>query len=142
MLMSRCPGCGALVPYGRGRCDACRRELDERLAKLDRRREYRARKRRAESDDPRYAAFYRSREWRTFSAAFLSRAGFCCEDCGGTACEVHHDPPIREPGGWEHRLDPDHCHALCTRCHNARHGRFGARGEGRRGWSEKFSAGA
>lgn len=123
-LVHACPGCGRLVPYGTPRCPECeakrRAYLEARSA--ERKRAYEAR-RRAKAD-PRYRAFYRSREWRALSVAALQRAGWRCEDCGGVACEAHHDPPIQTPEGWERRLDPSCVHALCTRCHNARHGRF------------------
>ncbi len=138
MLVHACPGCGALVPYGKPRCDACQRAYDEQR---EERRRSRERRRRAASDaakDPKYRAFYRSKEWRTLSAYALARAGFRCEDCGGIACEVHHEPPIQTPTGWGHRLDPDHVHALCTKCHNARHRRFCRDGGHGGGGSKSF----
>ena len=141
MLIHTCPSCGAPVPYGKPRCDACQARYDERQAqrRRDFAREYAARK--AREDDPKYAAFYRSKEWRRLAAAVLSEHGFRCENdgdpshprCRHVACEVHHEPPIRTPEGWEHRLDPAHLHCLCTECHNERHRRFqgrGARGKG------------
>lgn len=131
-LMHACPGCGKLIAYGVRRCPACQERRDaaiaEREAEADRRREA---KRRARSD-PRYRAFYRSKQWRQLSAWKLASCGHVCEDCGHVACEVHHDPPIQTPQGWAHRLDPAHLHALCVRCHNARHGRFGPEAGGGR----------
>ena len=123
-LVHACPGCGKLVPYGVPRCEACEEALRERIEerRAESRREYERRRRARE--DPKYRAFYRSKEWRALSVAVLGLARWRCEDCGGVACEAHHDPPIQTPEGWAARLDPSHVHALCTKCHNARHGRF------------------
>ncbi len=125
-LMHACPGCGRLLPYGVPRCEDCRRrreaQAQKREAGADRRREARRRA----AADPRVLAFYRSADWRRLRAWKLAASGHACEDCGRLATEVHHDPPIRTPEGWARRLDPASLHALCTRCHNARHGRFGA----------------
>ncbi len=123
--MAACLGCGRLVPYGMSRCDECARKAEERFAGLSRSRERARRKAREADADPKYRAFYRSKEWRALSASVLSRASFVCEDCGGLACEVHHEPSIKTAGGWAGRLDASHLHPLCTRCHNARHARFG-----------------
>lgn len=124
-LMSPCLGCGRLVPYGASRCEECARKLGERSAESSRERERARRKAREADADPKYRAFYRSKEWRALSASVLSRASFVCEDCGGLACEVHHEPSIKTEGGWDRRLDAGCLHPLCTRCHNARHARFG-----------------
>ncbi len=139
MLMHACPGCGALVPYGTARCEGCAAALEARRSEQPPRAR-RPGARPAPDDDPKFRAFYRSKEWRGLSAAFLSGASFRCERCGGVACEVHHDPPIRTPCGWEHRLDPAHLHALCTRCHNFEHARFGG-GRAPGGGPKSFGAG-
>ena len=123
-LLHRCPGCGALIPYGAARCEGCARAVEASRVERAKARERERRRLRREEDDPKYRAFYRSKEWRALSASVLSRAGFRCEDCGGVACEVHHEPGIRTPEGWAHRLDAANLHPLCTRCHNKRHGRF------------------
>ncbi len=142
MLTHTCPGCGRLVPYGTPRCPECQKAFEARQAARERdyAKEYSQRK--AKDDDPKYAAFYRSKEWRALAAAVLSERGFRCEHdgdpahprCRHIACEVHHEPPIRTPDGWAHRLDPEHLHCLCTECHNERHRRFqGRRASGKGG---------
>ena len=116
MLSHACPGCGKLIPYGMPRCPKCADELSLRI--LSRKRSG------THYVDPKLKAFYASKAWRDMSVATLAAAMYRCQDCGGIAVEVHHEMPISTPEGWLHRFDPDHIVALCTKCHNARHGRF------------------
>jgi 5-methylcytosine-specific restriction protein A len=75
--------------------------------------------------DPKYLAFYRSKEWRLLSRTYLQRAGYKCqaklEGCTGLAVEVHHKDPIQTAKGWGARLDWENLEAVCTSCHNKRH---------------------
>lgn len=73
----------------------------------------------------------RSKEWRSFRALLLDRAGHRCE---GTpqfpACRAANGEPHPETGGRvvltiahmdhdETHADPERCRALCQRCHNS-----------------------
>ena len=133
MLAHQCPGCGAFIPYGKVRCDACQAKRDAR----DRERECRdgrggamgaprgkGKGREHRPTDPKYKAFYKSADWRRLSAWALAQSGWRCADCGGVATDVHHVVPIQTDEGWQRRLDPDNVVALCVSCHNQRHGRF------------------
>lgn len=124
MLMKACSRCGRLVPYGMTRCSECEQIKDSEFKERELKRQRRYNRMRRQREDPKYRAFYRSKDWRMLSAFILSESQHRCEDCGRIACEVHHDPPIQTDEGWEGRLKPSHCHALCVRCHNKRHKRF------------------
>lgn len=125
-IMKPCPRCKRLMPYGRAYCTEC-----EPLARaaLQAIREDNARKRAKQYNrrrDPKYLTFYRSREWRTMSRAYLQQAGYKCEahlstECQRLAVEVHHKQPIQTLEGWERRLDWSNLEAVCTVCHNLRH---------------------
>lgn len=116
MLEHQCPVCKRLIPYGKRYCDECIQHVDE----------YRQSKRKSgpRKADPKYKAFYNSKEWRRMSRAILANAQWRCMDCGGIACEVHHIEPIQTESGWEKRFDFANVVALCTKCHNERHERF------------------
>lgn len=116
MLAHKCPGCGKLIPYGIPRCAKCAEALAARMASR--------KKKGSHYTDPKIKAFYASDEWKGLSIATIAKAKYVCHDCGGRAVEVHHLVPIQTEEGWEMRFDPTHVIALCTRCHNARHGRF------------------
>ena len=86
--------------------------------------------------------FYNSKNWKIKRIEILKRDCFECQDCikrlkeaavNGTqlrgedreirkATEVHHIKELREYP--ELALDEDNLISLCTKCHNARHGRY------------------
>lgn len=106
--------CTTCAPLAQAELEAIReRNLKQKAQRYNRRR------------DPKYLTFYRSKEWRTLSRAFLQAAGYKCqaklEGCQGLAVEVHHVVPIQTPEGWARRLDWDNLEAVCTCCHNGRH---------------------
>ena len=128
-----CPRCKALIPVGLAYCDTCRPAAE---AELEQRRLEYIRKKQQQynrSRDPKYLAFYRSKDWRTLSRTYLQAKRYKCEacehhpDCTGLAVEVHHVKPIQTPEGWELRLDWDNLMALSTACHNCQHPEKGAR---------------
>lgn len=130
MILKPCPRCKRMIPQGLPYCPDCRpiaeaqtaehraRSAELRAAKFD--KKYRARR------DPKYLAFYRSKDWKVTSRAKLQAAGYKCEakldGCRGLAVEVHHTKPIQTEEGWDLRLEWSNLEALCTQCHNARHG--------------------
>ena len=132
MALHPCPRCRKLIPAGLQYCDSCRPVVE---AQLEQYRQDKIRKKQATYNrrrDPKYLAFYRSKEWRLLSQTYLQQAGYKCEarvhqDCTGLAVEVHHRKPIQTPDGWDLRLDWDNLEAVCTRCHNARHPEKGQR---------------
>lgn len=126
MLMKPCPRCKRMMPYGPPYCSQCKplaeaevqavrdRNAKQKAAKYNRQR------------DPKFQTFYRSKDWRTLSRAFLQSAGYKCQahlsvDCQRLAVEVHHVQPIQTPEGWDRRLDWENLEAVCTVCHNLRH---------------------
>ncbi len=68
-------------------------------------------------------SFYKSKEWRRVSAAYMASKAYICERCGKPATICHHkkwlngsnvhDPAIA--------LSFDNLEALCQECHNAEH---------------------
>lgn len=125
MLIKACARCGKLIAYGRPHCPACAEAAEaERAVRTAKRKRMndRAYNRRR---DPKYARFYASAEWRRLSQAKMSDAGYKCEGCGRIAAEVHHIVPVQTPEGWDLRLAWDNLEAVCVKCHNRRHGRWG-----------------
>lgn len=124
MIRKACPRCKRLIAYGRTYCDTC---APIAAAEWKAIKEANAKKRAAiynRRRDPKYQAFYRSKEWRMLSKTYLQAAGYKCEakldGCQGLAVEVHHVEPIQTPAGWARRLDWDNLEAVCTSCHNRR----------------------
>lgn len=129
MAMHPCPRCGQLIPVGVTYCEGCRPAAEAQAAEaMERRRAYKRQKYNSiynRRRDPKYLAFYRSKEWRLLSRTYLQRAGYKCqaklEGCTGLAVEVHHKDPIQTAKGWGARLDWGNLEAVCTSCHNKRH---------------------
>lgn len=121
-----CPRCKRLVPVGVTYCEQCRPIAEAQAAEaMERKREY---KRKQYSQaynrrrDPKYAEFYRSKDWRRVSRAKLQDCGYRCEakleGCKGLACEVHHKTPIKTEDGWDARFEWDGLMGVCVACHN------------------------
>ena len=129
MALHPCPRCKALIPVGVSYCDTCRPEAEAQAQEaIERRQAYkRAQYNKAYNKrrDPRYLAFYRSKDWKVLSRTKLQSCGYKCEarldGCTHLAVEVHHVEPIQTEAGWDRRLDWDNLEALCTACHNGRH---------------------
>ena len=129
MALHPCPRCKCLVPVGVSYCESCRPIAEAQAAEAIERRQAHKRaqynrtyyKRR----DPKYLAFYRSKEWRLLSRTKLQACGYQCEahldGCTRLAVEVHHMRPIQTEEGWDQRLDWDNLEGVCTSCHNGRH---------------------
>lgn len=124
MIQKACPRCKRLIAYGRTYCDAC---APIAAAEWEATKEANVKKRAAiysRRRDPKYQAFYRSKEWRTLSKAYLQAAGYKCQakldGCQGLAVEVHHIEPIQTPTGWAQRFEWSNLEAVCTSCHNRR----------------------
>lgn len=130
MALHPCPRCKTLIPVGVQYCEACRPLADAQAQEaMERKRAYKSKQYAKQYNarrDPKYLTFYRSKDWRLLSRTYLQRAGYKCqaklEGCKGLAVEVHHIKPIQSPEGWDLRLDWDNLEAVCTACHNARHG--------------------
>lgn len=130
MALHPCPRCKTLIPVGVQYCEACRPLADAQAQEaMERKRTYKSKQYAKQYNarrDPKYRTFYRSKDWRLLSRTYLQRAGYKCqaklEGCKGLAVEVHHIKPIQSPEGWDLRLDWDNLEAVCTACHNARHG--------------------
>lgn len=134
MLIKPCPRCGAMISYGVQYCATCAPiAMAERKAAQERKAEYKRKqynKSYNHKRDPKYSAFYRSKDWRMLSRAFMQHAGYKCqaklEGCQRIAAEVHHIESIQTDVGWTRRLDWDNLEAVCTSCHNRRHKRWTA----------------
>ena len=123
LLFKLCPRCKRLMPVGNGSslCSECSEKARlSRKRDRDYKREYRER---AESEDPRFRSFYRSKEWTMTSRHYAQSVGYRCEECGGWGTDVHHVVPIQEPEGWKRRFDESNLKFLCVSCHNKEHGR-------------------
>lgn len=124
-IMKPCPRCKRMMPYGPSYCSECaplaQAELEAiREQNLKRKmQQYNSRR------DPKYLAFYRSKDWRRQSRAKLEAAQYKCEarlsGCQLYAVEVHHIKPIQTREGWDKRLEWENLEAVCTSCHNGRH---------------------
>ena len=129
MALHPCPRCKRLVPVGVSYCEDCRPIAEAQAAEaIERRQAYkRAKYNRTyhKRRDPKYLAFYRSKEWRLLSRTKLQACGYQCEarldGCTRLAVEVHHVKPIQTDEGWELRLEWDNLEGVCTPCHNGRH---------------------
>lgn len=130
MALHPCPRCKTLIPVGVQYCEACRPLADAQAQEaMERKRAYKSKQYAKQYNarrDPKYLTFYRSKDWQLLSRTYLQRAGYKCqarlEGCKGLAVEVHHIKPIQTPEGWDLRIDWDNLEAVCTSCHNARHG--------------------
>ena len=126
MVLKPCPRCGRMIQYGPIYCKECKPVVEAQMIETrERKAEQRARRYNREYNrrrDPKYLAFYRSKEWRVTSRVKLQQCGYKCEagleGCGRIACEVHHKKPLKTPEGWEERLEWDNLMGVCTQCHN------------------------
>lgn len=132
MAVHPCPRCKRLIPVGVQYCEACRPVAEAQAQEaMERKRAYKQAKYNQAYNrrrDPKYLQFYRGKDWRTLSRAYLQSVNYKCEakldGCTGLAVEVHHKQAIQTPEGWERRLDWHNLEAVCTSCHNGRHQRF------------------
>ena len=132
MVAHPCPRCKRLIPVGVQYCDTCKPIAEAQAVEaMERKREYKQRKYNRTYNrrrDPKYLAFYRSKEWRLLSRTKLQDCGYTCEakldGCTKLAVEVHHIKPIQTEEGWDKRLEWDHLEGLCINCHNERHQRW------------------
>ncbi len=126
MAVHPCPRCNRLIPVGVQYCEDCRPEAEAQAAEaIERRRAYKVAKYNKDYNrrrDPKYLAFYRSKDWRITSKAKLQDCGYKCEakleGCKGLAMEVHHVKPLKTEEGWDRRLDWSNLQGVCISCHN------------------------
>lgn len=123
MISKTCAKCGRLIAYGKRYCDSCRQAIDRDAPERKRESDRRYNRKRNKEE----LRFYASKDWKLLSAGYMREKGWRCERCGGIATEVHHIVPIQSVEGWNRRLDYDNLEALCIKCHNDRHGRFGSK---------------
>lgn len=132
MLLKACPRCKRMIPHGLPYCADCATIAEAQRAEAQRRRaEYKRRKYNQKYNrqrDPKYLAFYRSKEWKITSRTKLQQAEYKCQaklpGCTRLAVEVHHIKPIQTAEGWDLRLAWENLEPVCTACHNSRHQRF------------------
>ena len=127
MLLKSCGRCGKLVPYGVSYCTECLPIIQAMKEEQKRKRDkvYNGNR------DPRYTRFYNSIEWRTLSTKRLQDDGYRCVWCNAIATEVDHIVELKDPRGWDLRLDYDNLRSMCHACHDKRHGRFVRKGRTR-----------
>lgn len=122
MAVHPCPICKRLIPVGVPYCDSCR-PLAEAKAE-EARQHWKAQYNKAYNTrrDPKYAAFYRCKDWKALSRAKLQDCKYKCEagleGCKGLAVEVHHIKPIKTPEGWDQRFEWENLMGVCITCHN------------------------
>lgn len=132
MVLKPCPRCKRMIPAGLTYCPDCAPIAEAQAAEArERRAEYKRKKYNRNYNkrrDPKYEAFYRSKEWKITSRTKLQTAEYKCEakleGCKRLAVEVHHVKPIKTDEGWELRLDWNNLQAVCTACHNKLDKRF------------------
>lgn len=126
--MKFCPRCGTLIPATKKYCDKCQPIVDKEAKerKIKRKAIYDKRYNKTKRN-PKYAQFYKSKEWKTLWAVKLSQCDYMCEDCKAKgiitlATDVHHIQPISK--AWDKRLDINNLKCLCVQCHNKAHKRW------------------
>lgn len=104
--------CRTKVPLGTMYCDK---------HKGDSGKEYNKRVRYSKPNS-KYSKFYHTPEWRKTRKAKLLETPYCevCMREGITrpAQLVHHVIELKDPQGWELRLDMDNLQSICYTCHN------------------------
>lgn len=104
--------CRTKVPLGTMYCDK---------HKGDSGKEYNKRVRYSKSNS-KYSKFYHTPEWRKTRKAKLLETPYCevCMQEGITrpAQLVHHVIELKDPQGWELRLDTDNLQSICYTHHN------------------------
>ncbi len=125
MIVKPCPRCGKVMAYGPAYCTDCTPLATQELEEIRQRNAERKQKAYNRRRDPKYLAFYRSKDWKAQSRAKLQAVAYKCEarltGCQGLAVEVHHIKPIQTREGWDKRLEWENLEAVCTSCHNGRH---------------------
>jgi 5-methylcytosine-specific restriction protein A len=119
-----------MIPAGVSYCADCRPVAEAQAAEArERKLAYKRRQYNRVYNKKRnhqYKDFYTSQAWRATSRHKLQDCGYKCQaglkGCQGLAVEVHHIKPIQTPEGWELRLEWSNLEAVCTACHNRRHG--------------------
>lgn len=66
-----------------------------------------------------YQQYLRSEHWQKRRRKLLSGAGYMCEECGASHCELHVHHKDYSRRGNERYTD---LLVLCKKCHMARHG--------------------
>ena len=69
------------------------------------------------------AGFYKGKQWKKVSRAYMQSRSYVCERCGGAASICHHKTYIT-PGNINDTsitLDPANLECLCQDCHNQEH---------------------
>ena len=126
MVMKPCARCGELIQYGPIYCSKCKpivmAQVEEAIAKKQAYKRAKYNKKYNSNRDPKYGAFYRSKEWKMTSREKLRSTGFKCEakleDCTHIAVEVHHVKPLKTEEGWNERLEWSGLRSVCMNCHN------------------------
>lgn len=126
MLLKVCSRCGKLIPHGSTYCDTCKpiamAQMEENRARKQAYKKAKYNKQYNKARDPKYGAFYRSKEWKATSRAKLQSTNYKCEakleGCAGLAVEVHHEKPIKTEEGWNERLEWSGLKSVCISCHN------------------------
>lgn len=125
MLIKECKRCGRLIEYGSTYCKDCKPLAEKEKEKNCKASRAHSQKKYNSKRDPKYEKFYKSTYWRVTAMRYTQDKKYKCEKCGAMATQVHHRQPIQTPEGWERRFDLTNLELLCTKCHNARHHRFG-----------------
>lgn len=104
-------GCANLIPRGQNP-PYCNEHIQEVITR-------RTRQRAVKKD--KFDKFYNSPQWINMRNYILSKNNYTCAKCEGEADTVHHIKHLREPGGWELRLNEKNLMPICKSCHNKEH---------------------
>ncbi len=121
-IYKMCRKCKKMIIHPAAYCEDCQKIIDQRKEELQKARDRKYNQNR----DPKYKAFYNSKEWYLLKEKKLQDEQYRCEypGCKKMAVDVHHKKFIQTPEGWEQRLDYNNLEALCIEHHNFRHNRF------------------
>lgn len=120
MIYKLCRKCKTPIIHPATYCNKCLEIVEQQREELQKARDSKYNKQR----NPKYKAFYNSKDWRMLKEKKLQDEQYLCERCNKLATEVHHIKPIQTPEGWELRLVYSNLESLCVDCHNYRHKRF------------------
>lgn len=122
MIFKLCRKCKTPIIHPLTYCTKCQEIYNEEQEEMKKARESKYNKNR----DPKYKAFYNSKEWKMLKEKVLQDYQYKCQHkgCGKLAEDVHHKKYIQTEEGWKLRLDYDNCIPLCIEHHNFIHGRF------------------
>lgn len=112
--------CRALIDYSETYCDKHKGTSQQQYNRLKRENNNTLSNGVTEKE---IASFYASMSWRNVRKIRLIQDNYICQPClrNGivhAADMVHHKIEIRDPNGWQHRLELENLESVNRSCHN------------------------